>query len=334
MASDCERVQEERVVLLRLVEAQRVHVVPAAKPRSLAPAQELRPGPAEPTVEPRQRLDGPLVGDGGEDGLVQLLVDEAALVQAEELLGQRGSAAGRRDDEDRLLEPLPPEPGKEDVVQQPPEQHEAEERQEQPAEEQHEGEAPEPKRQPEQREALGLEKQAEVEVQGSRLPGAAGARAEDPRLLGTVKARAASRGGPRRVSRLSGRTRRGGGRRWRRGLWAAVAALGVALAAPLAHAHAIVKRTTLEGTPVRANAATSVTLYFNSRIEPAFTRVTLVDEMRQERELEVAPAEKGDAVTVRLPALPPGSYGLRYKVLAVDGHVTESLLRFPVQPPE
>jgi hypothetical protein len=108
----------------------------------------------------------------------------------------------------------------------------------------------------------------------------------------------------------------------------------VVLAAPLAQAHAIVKRTTLDGAPVRANAATSVTLHFNSRIEPAFTRVTLVDAEQQERELEVTLGESGDAVTVRLPALPAGSYGLRYKVLAVDGHVTESLLRFPVQAPE
>jgi methionine-rich copper-binding protein CopC len=37
-------------------------------------------------------------------------------------------------------------------------------------------------------------------------------------------------------------------------------------------------------------------------------------------------------VRVDLPPLAAGAYGLRYKVLAVDGHVTESVLRFTVRP--
>jgi methionine-rich copper-binding protein CopC len=104
------------------------------------------------------------------------------------------------------------------------------------------------------------------------------------------------------------------------------------LAAPAASAHAIVTKTTLGEKPILANTATPVTLYFNSRIEPAFTRVLLVDPAKKERPLEVTPGEKGDTVTVQLPPLATGAYVLRYKVLAIDGHVTEGVLRFRVRP--
>ena len=106
------------------------------------------------------------------------------------------------------------------------------------------------------------------------------------------------------------------------------------LVAASAQAHAIVTKASLDEKPIVANAATSVTLHFNSRIEPGFTRVLLVDKTAQERALEVTPGEKADTVTVQLPALVPGMYALRYRVLAVDGHVTEGMLRFRVRPAE
>jgi methionine-rich copper-binding protein CopC len=124
-------------------------------------------------------------------------------------------------------------------------------------------------------------------------------------------------------------TRRGGGRRY--AVIGAVLVLAGLVMSP-AHPHAIVTRATLEEKPIVANAATPVTLHFNSRIEPGFTRVILVDETKQGRALEVTLGQKGDTVTVQLPALTPGMYALRYKVLAVDGHITEGMLRFRVQP--
>jgi methionine-rich copper-binding protein CopC len=124
-------------------------------------------------------------------------------------------------------------------------------------------------------------------------------------------------------------TRRGGVRR--SAVAGAVLVLAGIVVSP-AHPHAIVTKATLEEQPIVANAATPVTLHFNSRIEPGFTRVILVDGTRQGRALEVTPGQNGDTVTVQLPALTPGMYALRYKVFAVDGHVTEGMLRFRVQP--
>ena len=98
-------------------------------------------------------------------------------------------------------------------------------------------------------------------------------------------------------------------------------------------AHAIV----LESSPVHdavlARAPQQVTLRFNSRIEKRFTRVTLAHADRAP--IPVAAVEDDahatpDRVTIPLGPLGPGVYVLRYRVLAVDGHITEGVLRFTV----
>jgi hypothetical protein len=106
----------------------------------------------------------------------------------------------------------------------------------------------------------------------------------------------------------------------------------VAGSAGLAVAHAVLTKATLDADAVDANAATTVVLSFNSRIEPAFTQIHLVDHARTERPVASRPRERPSEVEVELPALPAGPYGLKYRVLAADGHVTESLLRFRVRP--
>ena len=116
----------------------------------------------------------------------------------------------------------------------------------------------------------------------------------------------------------------------RSSLVAGCVALLVAGTSSHALAHAILTKASLEG-GVRADTATTVTLHFNAGIETNFTRVLLVDAKGATRTLEVSPGSSPDRVTVELPALPAGSYGLRYKVLATDGHVTESLLRFSLR---
>jgi methionine-rich copper-binding protein CopC len=96
-----------------------------------------------------------------------------------------------------------------------------------------------------------------------------------------------------------------------------------------AHGHAVVIKASLDETPLRADTPTRVTLHFNSRIEPGFTRVTLLGTA-EEQPLAVEAASEAGRVTVALPGLAAGTYALRYKVLAADGHVTENTLRFRV----
>lgn len=104
----------------------------------------------------------------------------------------------------------------------------------------------------------------------------------------------------------------------------------VAAGAVVVGAHAILTRSSLDGATVRPYTPITVTLAFNAAIERGFTRVVLVDAARTERPLELAPAEKEGEVKVTLPGLEPGLYGLRYRILAADGHSTESILRFRV----
>ena len=108
----------------------------------------------------------------------------------------------------------------------------------------------------------------------------------------------------------------------------------LALAAPrAASSHAIV----LESSPVHEavlpQAPSLVTLRFNSRIEKRFTRVTLAvaDRAPVAVALPATDAEATpDRLTIPLGPLGPGVYVLRYRVLAVDGHITEGALRFTV----
>ena len=100
-----------------------------------------------------------------------------------------------------------------------------------------------------------------------------------------------------------------------------------------ASAHAIV----LESSPIHdavlPRAPEQVTLRFNSRIEKRFTRVTLAVADRAPVTVAVPAGDAEatpDQLTIPLGPLGPGVYVLRYRVLAVDGHITEGALRFTV----
>lgn len=100
-----------------------------------------------------------------------------------------------------------------------------------------------------------------------------------------------------------------------------------------ASAHAVLVHSSLQGAPVPAETPTEVTLRFNAAIEVALSRALLVNAEGEERQVPVTPGGSPSELVVRLPPLPAGSYGLRYKVLASDGHLTDAILRFPVSAP-
>ena len=111
-------------------------------------------------------------------------------------------------------------------------------------------------------------------------------------------------------------------------LSAALAALGFCPA--VAFGHAVVVRASLEDVPIEAGQAVTVTLRFNAAVEPRFSQVFLRAADGREQALTVAPGPSPDRLLVDIPALAAGAYGLRYKVLAADGHFTENGLRFKV----
>jgi len=111
-------------------------------------------------------------------------------------------------------------------------------------------------------------------------------------------------------------------------------ALAFLLAVPsLASSHAIVLESSPAADAVLASAPPQVTLRFNSKIEKRFTRITLAAGDRPPAELalpERADHGSPDRLVIPLRPLAPGVYVLRYRVLAVDGHITEGALRFTV----
>ncbi len=96
----------------------------------------------------------------------------------------------------------------------------------------------------------------------------------------------------------------------------------------LAHAHAIL----IDSTPAAGSSVPAgpqrVMLRFNSRIDPARSRLLLLGTPGTLPIMQSGPAELVTTVT-----LVPGRTVLRWQVLAIDGHVTRGDLVFGVVAP-
>jgi methionine-rich copper-binding protein CopC len=115
---------------------------------------------------------------------------------------------------------------------------------------------------------------------------------------------------------------------------AAVALLAGALLAPaLAWSHAEL----VKSVPSRRSTSTAspprVRLSFNERVEAKFSRVSVWDAKGAQVDLKdvEVDAEDPKQLTVGLPALGPGTYTVRFRVLSVDGHVVESQFPFTIR---
>jgi methionine-rich copper-binding protein CopC len=76
-----------------------------------------------------------------------------------------------------------------------------------------------------------------------------------------------------------------------------------------------------------------VELWFNERLEPAYSQASVTNEAGARVDLRDAKvsAEDPRRLSVSLPALAPGRYTVSFRVLSVDGHVVESRLTFTVK---
>lgn len=99
-----------------------------------------------------------------------------------------------------------------------------------------------------------------------------------------------------------------------------------------AGAHAVVTASSLQAHPVRAGHATEVSLIFNSTVELKLSKVFWVSAGDVFHPAEIRHGKKPGELLIRVPALEPGEYAIKYKVFAADGHLTESTLRFHVAP--
>ncbi len=106
------------------------------------------------------------------------------------------------------------------------------------------------------------------------------------------------------------------------------------LAPRLAHAHAILEESLPEPGGSIPAGTVALRLRFNSRIDLTRSRLTLigpnpVGSDQAQTTLTILQGGPPDIVGANL-TLKPGSYSLRWQVLAIDGHLTRGDVRFTV----
>ena len=113
---------------------------------------------------------------------------------------------------------------------------------------------------------------------------------------------------------------------------AAAILLEIAWTAP-ADAHAVLVRSTPPGRATLSETPDRVQLWFNERLEPAFSSVSVWSSAGTQVDARDARVDPDDAkrLSVTLPPLPPGAYSVRYRVLSVDGHVVDSSFSFTIR---
>jgi methionine-rich copper-binding protein CopC len=99
-----------------------------------------------------------------------------------------------------------------------------------------------------------------------------------------------------------------------------------------AFAHAVVTKHSLTIEQPKVNEAKKVELTFNSKIELGLSQVFLVSKGDKHDLLTISQGFKEGNVVVDIPPLTPGEYALRYKIFAADGHLTEDVIYFSVNP--
>ena len=100
----------------------------------------------------------------------------------------------------------------------------------------------------------------------------------------------------------------------------------------IAQAHAILEDSKpAAGESVKAGALT-LQLRFNSRIDRGRSRLTLIRPDHSKDIIPILPGTPPDIVTSRV-TLTPGSYVVRWQVLAVDGHITRGDVPLTVTAP-
>jgi copper resistance protein C len=102
-----------------------------------------------------------------------------------------------------------------------------------------------------------------------------------------------------------------------------------------ASAHAIILESEPTAGAMLAEPPARIYLRFNSKLEKRLSGVTLASADGRPVPLPAVASEgeSPDRIVLPLGKLRPGGYVIRYKVLAVDGHITEGALRFSVLEP-
>lgn len=124
--------------------------------------------------------------------------------------------------------------------------------------------------------------------------------------------------------------------RWRATVGLAVVLLTVGLApAASVWAHASLVRSTPAHRAVLGHMPERVQLWFNERLEPAYSTVSVWSQAGGQvdtRDVTVGPDDPR-RLSVSVESREPGLYTVKYRVLSVDGHVVDNHFTFTVKGP-
>jgi methionine-rich copper-binding protein CopC len=98
-------------------------------------------------------------------------------------------------------------------------------------------------------------------------------------------------------------------------------------------AHAFLVKSVPARRAVLAQPPSRVDLWFNERLEAAYSRVSVVDAAGRQVDRGDGAVGPDDArlLTASLPPIAPGTYTVRYRVLSVDGHVVDGTFSFTIE---
>jgi len=116
---------------------------------------------------------------------------------------------------------------------------------------------------------------------------------------------------------------------------AIVAIVSIAMVLPPpAWAHAFLERAVPAVGSVVHLPPAEVRVWFTQKLEPAFSSVRVLDRNGSPVDRGDTRVDASDATLLRvsLPALAPGAYRVKWRVLSVDSHVTEGDFTFDIAP--
>ena len=115
-----------------------------------------------------------------------------------------------------------------------------------------------------------------------------------------------------------------------------VVALALAASAAVGpvSAHGVLERSDPRAGARLRTPPAQVRLWFAGGLEPAYSRARVTDEGGRPVNAADSRVDAGNRalLVVPVPPLGPGRYRVEWRVLAVDGHVTEGSIRFEVAP--
>ena len=112
-----------------------------------------------------------------------------------------------------------------------------------------------------------------------------------------------------------------------------VVSLAVCALTGTAGGHAMLQRTEPRVESGVKRSPDEVKLYFTEPLEPAYSSVRVVNDRGGQVDRGDGRVDRSNPLLLRvtLPALPPGTYRVRWRVLSIDADVTEGGFAFSVE---